>query len=77
MAWDANVYLGGVIPRRIDCHHRVTIQRNPSNEEIREMIDWCKNPELPGSFQHFFRSKVMNFHFSDQNVAFQFKMQWG
>lgn len=79
MARDANTDASGhLLPRDLDCRpYRVTIQREVWNDEVRQMIDWCKDPELPGSFRHYNRFMQMHFTFSDQNVAFQFKIRWG
>lgn len=59
--------------------HRVAIRRPVTNFDIREMIDWCKDKDHPGFFDHHFNNNMseMVFVFTRENVAFQFKVRWG
>ncbi|RYF08824.1 MAG: hypothetical protein EOO77_24870 [Oxalobacteraceae bacterium] len=59
--------------------HRVEVRRDLSNVEILVMINWCGEDEHPGYYAHSYDNKndVMLFSFTDENLAFQFKIRWG
>lgn len=53
------------------CRHIVL---TPHRSFEREVIDWCEDPSRPG---RFWVSVDGTFRFSDEQVAFEFKMRWG
>lgn len=65
--------------RKIDNPHVVVIRRTASHAEIRDRREWCTESEHAGFFLHYYDEsrRGMVFAFSDQNVAFNFKIRWG
>jgi hypothetical protein len=55
------------------------VRRDISNAEIGRMLEWAKDPEIPGFFRHRFdqQKQAMVVSFTDENAAFQFKVRWG
>jgi hypothetical protein len=77
MAKDANKSLGFICLVPLD--HVAEVRRDVSNQEIREMLDWANDQQWPGHFRHRYDHdrQAMVFSFTDEDVAFQFKIRWG
>lgn len=69
MAEDVSIALG-----RGTLAHQV---RTPTDRDFMEMIRWCKDPDRPGSFAYWGEVATYRFQFSDENLAFEFRMTWG
>jgi hypothetical protein len=77
MAVDANKSHGYISLESLE--HVAEVRRDVSNMEIARMLDWVKDPQWPGFFRHRYdhQLKAMVVSFTDENVAFQFKLIWG
>jgi hypothetical protein len=53
------------------------VVRTPNDRDLAEMMDWCRDPDRPGTFDFYGVGTYYVFRFSDANLAFEFRMTWG